>query len=133
MCSPNPNVTLEFQGGEPLLAFDVIKAIVPRAKRKAQAKDKNLEIVIVSNLAMLNDEILEYLKAHDIRLSTSLDGPAFIHNTNRPRPGNNSYELTIRNINRARSVLGFDRVSAMMTTTLLSLDHPIEIIDEYVQ
>ncbi len=133
MCTPNRNVTLEFQGGEPLLAFGLIKAIVPSAEKRARAKNKNLEIVIVSNLSMLNDEILEYLKEHDIALSTSLDGPAFLHNANRPRPGNNSYDLTIQNINIARSVLGFGRVSAMMTTTLLSLDYPIEIIDEYVK
>jgi His-Xaa-Ser system radical SAM maturase HxsB len=133
MCSPSPNITLEFQGGEPLLAFDLIKFIVPRAREKAAAKDKHLDIVLVSNLSNLDDDILAYLKANNIRISTSLDGPAFLHNTNRPRPGNNSYELTIESINKARAVLGFNQVSAMMTTTLLSLDYPIEIIDEYVR
>jgi His-Xaa-Ser system radical SAM maturase HxsB len=133
MCAPNRNLTLEFQGGEPLLAFDSIKAIVPRAREKANVLGKNLEIVVVTNLANLTDDMLEYLRANDIKISTSLDGPAFIHNKNRPRPGNNSYELTIANLNKARSVLGVGNVSAMMTTTLLSLDYPIEIIDEYVQ
>jgi His-Xaa-Ser system radical SAM maturase HxsB len=132
MCAPNKNITLEFQGGEPLLAFDLITHIVPLARAKAAAHGKNLEIVIVSNLANLTDDMLDYIKFHDIRLSTSLDGPAFLHNTNRPRPGNNSHQLTIRNLAKARATLGWDKVSAMMTTTRLSLDHPIEIIDEYV-
>jgi His-Xaa-Ser system radical SAM maturase HxsB len=62
-----------------------------------------------------------------------LDGPAFIHNANRPRPNGNSYELAIQNIERARKILGTSRVAALMTTTQLSLGHPIEIIDEYVK
>jgi His-Xaa-Ser system radical SAM maturase HxsB len=133
MQSPAREVTLEFQGGEPLLALDVIRHIVPLAKRQAANLHKDLEIVVCTNLANLTDDILLYLRDEGIKISTSLDGPAFIHNANRPRPGNNSYELTIRNIDRARKVLGVGNVAALMTTTQLSLQHPIEIIDEYVR
>jgi uncharacterized protein len=131
--SPSPHLTLELQGGEPLLAFDRIKFIVSRAKHGAVKHQKDLDIVITSNLSFLTDEILEFCAAEKIKLSTSLDGPAFIHNSNRPRPGGNSYELTIRGIDRARQTLGFDQVAALMTTTNLSLQHPVEIIDEYVR
>src|SRR5208283_3261507 len=95
MKSPARHVTLELQGGEPLLAFDVIRHIVPLAKKRAQQLGKGLDIVVTTNLANATDEMLLYLRDEDIKVSTSLDGPAFIHNTNRPRPGNNSYELTI--------------------------------------
>jgi His-Xaa-Ser system radical SAM maturase HxsB len=133
METPARNVTLELQGGEPLLAFDVIRHIVPLAKKKAKLLNKDLEIVVTTNLANATDEILFYLRNEHIKVSTSLDGPGAIHNANRPRPGNNSYELTVRNIARAREILGVDRVAALMTTTQLSLEHPIEIIDEYVR
>jgi His-Xaa-Ser system radical SAM maturase HxsB len=133
MGTPARNVTLELQGGEPLLAFDVIRYIVPLAKKKAKLLNKDLDIVVTTNLANATDEILFYLRDENIKVSTSLDGPGAIHNANRPRPGNNSYELTIRNIDRARKILGGDRVAALMTTTQLSLEHPIEIIDEYVR
>ena len=33
---------------------------------------------------------------HDVYISTSLDGPADLHNKNRPRPGRNSWELARR-------------------------------------
>ena len=89
--------------------------------------------MVTTNLANLTDDILYYLRDENIKISTSLDGPNFIHNANRPRPGQNSYELTIRNIERARQVLGRRNVAALMTTTQLSLQHPIEIIDEYVR
>jgi len=133
MKSPAQHLTLELQGGEPLLAFDVIRHIVPLAKRRATGLGKALDIVVTTNLANATDDMLYYLRDENIKVSTSLDGPAFIHNANRPRPGNNSYELTIQNIERARKILGVGKVAALMTTTQLSLQHPIEIIDEYVR
>jgi His-Xaa-Ser system radical SAM maturase HxsB len=133
MQSPSSHITLELQGGEPLLAFDVIQHIIPYAKKRADSLSKELDIVVTTNLANATDEMLCYLRDEGIKVSTSLDGPAFIHNANRPRPGNNSYELTIENIQRARTIVGYDRVAALMTTTQLSLDHPKEIIDEYVK
>jgi uncharacterized protein len=131
--SPSRYLTLEFQGGEPLLAFDLIKHIVSIAKERALLKDKMLDIVITSNLANLTDEMLHYCREHRIKLSTSLDGPEFVHNANRPRPGNNSYQVVLQGIARARKILGTGQVAALMTTTQLSLQHPKEIIDEYVK
>jgi His-Xaa-Ser system radical SAM maturase HxsB len=133
MKSPAPHVTLELQGGEPLLAFDVIRYVVPLAKRRAESLGKEIDIVVTTNLANATDDMLFFLRDENIKISTSLDGPAFIHNANRPRPGNNSYELTIQNIERAREILGVGRVAALMTTTQLSLQYPTEIIDEYVR
>jgi His-Xaa-Ser system radical SAM maturase HxsB len=130
---PARDVTLEFQGGEPLLAFETIKYTVARAKELAAERNKNLQIVICTNLAFASHEVLIYCRDEGIRLSTSLDGPSFLHNANRPRPGNNSYELTIDGIKRARDVIGTENVAAVMTTTRRSLDYPIEIIDEYLR
>jgi His-Xaa-Ser system radical SAM maturase HxsB len=131
--SPAPWYTLEFQGGEPLLNFELIQQVVPRAKERAAKAGKSLNIVITTNLALATDEVLQFCRKEDIDISTSLDGPAFIHNANRPRPGGNSHALTVQGIQRARDIIGFDRVSALMTTTRLSLEHPFEIVDEYVR
>jgi len=133
MQSPNPEVTMEFQGGEALLAFDKIKYAVREAKAAAELNNKKITFVVCTNLAPITDEILNFIKINEILVSTSLDGPAFIHNQNRRRPGNNSYEITIDGINRCRAKLGYDRVSALMTTSTLSLQHPKEIIDEYIK
>jgi His-Xaa-Ser system radical SAM maturase HxsB len=131
--SPAPHLTMEFQGGEPLLNFDLIRYIVPLAKDQAARTGKQLDIVVATNLAIVTDEMLFWFRDEGVDISTSLDGPAFIHNANRPRPGNNSYELAVANIERARNIVGFDHVAALMTTTKLSLDHPIEIVDEYLR
>ena len=131
MRSPNKNVTMEFQGGESLLAFENIIYAVERTTIEAAKNHKNVTYVICTNLALLTEEILDYCKDKNILISASLDGPAFIHNKNRHRPQKNSYELAIKGIKRTREVLGSDRVSALLTTTALSLDYPNEIVDEY--
>lgn len=131
--SPAPHLTLEMQGGEPLLAFDMIKYIVPRAKALARERCKMLDLVVTTNLAVATDEILQYLADEGVKVSTSLDGPAFLHNLNRPRPGDDSYERAIDGIARARKIVGVENVAALMTTTSASLDHVEEVIDEYVR
>ena len=129
--SPNPHVTMEFQGGEALLAFENIKYAVEKAEKIAIEKGKGLSKVICTNLALINEEILDYCKEHNILISTSLDGPKYIHDKNRNKPNASSYDLAIKGIHLSREILGFDNVSALMTTTKLSLDYPTEIVDEY--
>lgn len=131
MCSPNPHVTMEFQGGEALLAFDRIKYAVEKAKKLANEKSKGITFVICTNLALINHEILQFCKKYDVLISTSLDGPKYIHDANRQKLNTSSYELTIKGIELTRQILGRDKVSALMTTTQLSLEHPYEIVDEY--
>jgi sulfatase maturation enzyme AslB (radical SAM superfamily) len=101
MDSPAQTVTLEIQGGEPLLAFDVIQYIIPKAKKLALEKGKDLDIVVCTNLACVTDDILHYFRDEGVKVSTSLDGPAFLHNKNRPRPGNNSYERPSKELSGA--------------------------------
>lgn len=131
--SPSPSIKIEFQGGEPLLNFGLIKYIVEQAETINKVETRDLEFVIATNLACISDEILGYCKEHNILISTSLDGPADLHNRNRPRPGGDSYQRTIAGINRVRNALGRDRISALMTTTEASLTRVEDIIDEYVR
>ncbi len=131
--SPSPAIKIEFQGGEPLLNFDLIKYIVLEAKRINLNYQKDLQFVIASNLALLSDDILNFCLEHGIYLSTSLDGPEDLHGANRPRPGADSYQRAIEGINRARAILGPDKISALMTTTAKSLTRAKDIIDEYVR
>lgn len=130
--SPSQNIKIEFQGGEPLLNFDLIEEVVHLARERNMAEGKNLGFVIATNLALLDDRVIEFCRANDVYISTSLDGPADLHNKNRPRPGRNSWELATAGIQRVREELGVDRVSALMTTTRSSLGRVKEIIDTYV-
>lgn len=127
--SPSNNLDFEFQGGEPLLNFECIKYIVELVENSGT--DKKISFNIVSNLSLLNDEMLEYIKNHNVTLACSLDGNKMIHNCNRPlRSGGGSFETVIQKIELLRKENV--RLGAIQTTTRFSLDHSREIIDTYV-
>lgn len=131
--SPSPAIKIEFQGGESLLNLPLIRFIVLEAKRRNEVAQRNLAFVVATNLAVLDNEALAFLNQHDILVSTSLDGPADLHNANRPRPGRDSHEKAVDGIARARRALGHYNVGALMTTTAASLSRPRDIVDEYLR
>jgi His-Xaa-Ser system radical SAM maturase HxsB len=131
--SPSPAIKIEFQGGEPLLNFNLIKYVVTTAKTKNIQYKKDLQFVITTNLSLLTDEVLAFCIEHNIFLSTSLDGSEPLHNANRPRPSKNGYQLTIDGIKKAQAVLGHDKIGALMTTTEKSLSNVTSIIDTYLE
>jgi uncharacterized protein len=131
--SPSPSIKIEFQGGEPLLNFPLVELIVSKARELNQAEQRDLVFVIATNLAVLDDRVISFCRANDVYISTSLDGPADLHNKNRPRPGGDSWERAVAGIQRVREELGVDRVSALMTTTESSLTRVREIIDCYLE
>ena len=133
LSAPARRIKIEFQGGEPLLNFELVHKIVTAAQERAPDRNKTVEFVIASNLALLTDDVLGFCRDNGILLSTSLDGPADLHNRNRPRPGGNSHALAVAGIRRAQGVLGRSGVSALMTTTAASLDRVEEIVDEYLR
>ncbi len=100
--SPSQNIKIEFQGGEPLLNLDLIEHVVVAAEERNSTVGKNLGFVIATNLALLDDRVIEFCRSHEVFISTSLDGPADLHNRNRPRPGRNSWELATAGIQRVR-------------------------------
>ncbi|HEU4729830.1 MAG TPA: His-Xaa-Ser system radical SAM maturase HxsB [Kofleriaceae bacterium] len=130
--SPSPAIKIEFQGGEPLLHFELIKHIVVEAERRNAVHGRDLQFVIASNLTQITDEVLAFARDHRMYFSTSLDGPEDLHNANRPLRGGNSYRAALSGIARIRAALGRESVSALMTTTPASLPRVTEIIDEYV-
>lgn len=131
--SPNPAIKIEFQGGEPLLNFELVKYIVLQAEERNKVEQRDLQFVIATTLSPLTDEILAFCREHHIMLSSSLDGPEDLHNANRPRPGRDSHQRFVDGLARARAALGYDHVSALMTTTEKSLPRIREIVDEYVR
>ncbi len=134
METPSPVVKIEFQGGEPLLNFEIVKTIVREAKRINRRKGKDLSFVLCTNLTLLDKPTLTFLKKEKILVSTSLDGPKEIHDRHRiMREGGSSYDEFIHKLNYCKSVLGHESVSALMTATKDSLPNIQSIIDEYVR
>lgn len=131
LSGPAPALTMEFQGGEPLLNFELLQEGVRYAKERNASIGKRIDYVICTNLALLEERHLDYFKDQGIIVSTSLDGPAYLHDKNRPMGQGPSHAVVTRNLARAQEALGRQAVSALMTTTRESLKYPREIVDEY--
>ena len=94
-------VSLTFFGGEPLLALDLIRAIVPHARERAAAAGKALDLSLSTNGIGLSAEVVELLVANDIGCQVSIDGPPEVHDANRlTAAGAGSYALALPGIRR---------------------------------
>lgn len=134
--SQSDSITIEFQGGEPLLNFEIIKYITEYAKEKNTFYKKNLQLVMVSNLTLMTEEILDYCIKNDIFLCTSLDGPQELHDKNRKFSKSSHKEVSkwIKKIQQEykKREIDYTKINALITVSKDTLDMPKEIIDEYV-
>ncbi|MEZ4227303.1 MAG: His-Xaa-Ser system radical SAM maturase HxsB [Polyangiaceae bacterium] len=135
----SPRVTIEFQGGEPLVNFDVMRHAIEYALEKNKAYGKELEFTLVSNLALLDDEKLDYLVANKVQICTSIDGPELLHNKQRVLPSGNAYQKAaegIRRVNARYREQGLDpvlyHVEALPTITRGALGQAKAIVDTFV-
>ena len=99
LSSPSRFLTFEFQGGEPLANFDVLKHIVLYTEEKKGSK--SITFSLVSNLTLLTEEKLTFLMEHNVGISTSLDGFEMLHDKNRPfNNGAGTYAIVEENIHK---------------------------------
>ncbi|MCU1277081.1 MAG: Arylsulfatase regulator [bacterium] len=135
----NPRVTIEFQGGEPLVNFPVVRHLIEYALEKNKIAGKQLEFTMVSNLSLMDEEKLAFLLQHRVQICTSIDGPEHIHDKQRKLPGLSAHRSAthwIKRINTAYAEMGLDptlyHVEALLTTTVSTLEHWKEVVDTYV-
>lgn len=131
MSSPSPHLTIEFQGGEPLLNFDVLKYIYEYSTTVNKKVKKDLRHTLVTNLELMDDEKLDFLLKNKIGICTSLDGPKFLHDKLRPSPGiKSTYDNALKWIKQVTKK--GEMIGALVTVSRESLKYPKEIVDEYV-
>ena len=126
--SPAKNITIEFQGGEPLMNYPVIQYVILNAKKHLPGKE--IQFALVSNLSLMTDEIACFLRDHHVSVSTSLDGERDLHNLNRPAANNTSSYDNMLAGKRKLDNVGI-QTGAIQTTTAQSLKSPERIIKAY--
>lgn len=128
------DIKIEYQGGEPLLNWEVLKESVLYAEFLNKIAMKKLGFVICTNLMQVSKEQLEFCKKHNIEISSSLDGPKEIHDMNRQsRILDSSYDAFIKNSKRVKEILGKEGCSPLLTITNSNITRLKEVIDEYVK
>ena len=77
-------LAVTFFGGEPLLNIPLIRKTVRYAEEKAKRLNKKCRYSLCTNALLLDESMIDFLKAHDFRVLIGFDGPPLIHNRNRP-------------------------------------------------
>ncbi|MEZ0611376.1 radical SAM protein [Fibrella sp. WM1] len=96
-------VKFRLAGGEPLTQFKAWQAFIPTVRQRLAEAGCGLDVSFLTNLTILNDEIMAFAKEQSISFGVSLDGEGAYHDATRS----------------LRSGAGtFDRVSANLRTLL---------------
>lgn len=125
-CTDDSTVHINFFGGEPLLAFDLIKECVDYSRKKAAEHNKTMEYSVSTSALIVNDEINNYLSENKFSVSVSIDGTKAAHDRHRKfRNQTPSYE---------KVVSGFEQLNKknekiLITATLTH--HTINEIENY--
>ncbi|WP_237741158.1 His-Xaa-Ser system radical SAM maturase HxsB [Novosphingobium sp. B-7] len=119
-------VKIEFQGGEPTLRPDLIRAVMERCSRFERS-----EFVICTNLQNVTDEVLDIFDHPSVFISTSLDGGAMTHGHNRTGDQSRT-EQFLANLRMVTERYGQTKISALPTIDPVSPPDIDGLIQSYV-
>lgn len=97
------DIVLGFYGGEPLLAFGLIKECVEYIEQLASGK--RIEYSITTNGTLINREVIEFFVKYKFTVTVSIDGPKEIHDQSRRFFNSNigSFDTMIENVKCIRN------------------------------
>jgi uncharacterized protein len=125
------HLTVLWHAGEPLVPgvayYENAFAIIDRLKPRGLAISHSIQ----TNATLLNRQWIEFFRARDIRVGTSIDGPADLNDRSRKtRAGGGSFEQTMRGIRVLREHDYPFHVITVLTRE--SLRQPQRLFDFYV-
>lgn len=92
-------VNFHYMGGEPFLAWEEILELNATAQRFFEKEETKFTWSLTSNLIALDEIKTEHMIQEKAGIHCSIDGPAKIHNKNRPyRNGRPSFDTVVKNI-----------------------------------
>jgi uncharacterized protein len=96
---PTQHLTILFFGGEPLLRFDLLQAIVAYANESAARHSKLVHYDMTTNGTLMTQDKLEYLRSRSITFLLSMDGIGEDHDRYRHyAEGRGSYDIVAEKI-----------------------------------
>jgi len=94
-------VSLRLAGGEPLMKFNLWKPYLLELKENLKKLNCQLNIVFLTNLVLLNDEMVSFIKENNFGIGVSLDGlKQYQNNTRHFESGNGSFDIVEKNIHK---------------------------------
>lgn len=92
------NISIAFYGGEPLLNFPFIEAIVSHIKEKVHCPHRRFSFSMTTNAILLH-KYMDFLQKNDFHLLISLDGNKENTGYRTDKAGKNSFERIVNNVN----------------------------------
>jgi len=87
---------VDFFGGEPLLNFEVLKALVAYGREVSAKAGKVINFTLTTNGMLLSEEVEKFLNAENISVVLSLDGRKEVNDRMRPQAnGRGTYDVLI--------------------------------------
>ncbi|MBQ7689395.1 MAG: radical SAM protein [Clostridia bacterium] len=121
------NSAISFYGGEPLLAFDLIRQVVEYVNERFVGKD--ILFSMTTNGTMLSDEIIEFFAEHKFALMFSIDGPAKIHDINRKRiDGTGSFSVAFESLKK--TIARYEKIGEINRISVNTVMNPQNEIDD---
>lgn len=76
-------IKIEFFGGEPLIAFDLLRRCVDHWKKLSGPKMERTDLVVITNGTLLRGDRLDFLMQNRFHVQVSLDGGSEVHDSAR--------------------------------------------------
>lgn len=125
---PTHRLIIEFSGGEVFMNRPVLKFCVEYLEK--HASNKEITFTAQTNAARLDGELIAYCHEHSIHLSLTLDGPADIHDAQRPlASGRGSHSRVLKAIDALQTAEVPFGVIGVVTAN--SIRRASDILDHY--
>jgi len=139
---PRRNLEVDFFGGEPMLNFETVKALVDYGRVRENETGKCFRFTLTTNGALLSEKDLAYINQHMDNVVLSLDGrpkvndnmrkmakdPSFPHMNNRGDTKNGSYATVYPKIKALADSRNHDRYYVRGTYTRHNLDFAADVL-----
>lgn len=119
-----------FFGGEPLMNFSTIKAVVEYAKQKEKELGKHFSYGITTNATLLDQERIDFIKENNIITTISIDGPKETHDAHRYfAHGVGSHDKVIAQVQKLLE----KKIRLRARATVSDTDLRLSYIEEYLE
>jgi uncharacterized protein len=114
---------INFDGGEPLLNWDIVETAVEYAAARARQTDKHIRFKIGTNGTLLSQRSVELMNKYRFSVGISIDGDRSAHDAcRRQNDQSGSYHLVEKNFHTFKEALKNCIVQARATITKHNLD-----------
>lgn len=120
-------VSVGFYGGEPLVAFPLVRRCVEYAEEVLDGKE--LSFFITTNATLMSDEVIDFLVEHRFYITFSLDGPRNVHDHHRLRAdGSPTYDLVMETLEKTVARYGDALGARVLVNMVMNPDDPFDEI-----